>query len=115
MVKHKAWATNILVPKQMGSMTTKGQLKPTFKVNLMESQAGGNSQDSCYLIQYSERSDLWQSSSEEINEEEQHCLDPTIESAEQQRHSSVSKFKIDTHCTTPFVYTKVIQTFTEVQ
>ena len=66
----------------------------------MEFQAGGNSQISCYLFQYSERSDLWQSSSEEINEEEQHCLESTIESAEQQRHklphNSVSKFKIDT-------------------
>ena len=44
MGKHKAWATTIVVPKSVGSLTTKGQMKPTFRVNLTVSQAGENSQ-----------------------------------------------------------------------
>ena len=34
MVKHQAWATTIVAPKLIGSMTTKGQMKPRFRVNL---------------------------------------------------------------------------------
>ena len=30
MDKHKAWATTIVAPKSVGSLTTKGQMKPTF-------------------------------------------------------------------------------------
>ena len=29
MDKHKAWATTIVAPKSVGSLTTKGQMKPT--------------------------------------------------------------------------------------
>ena len=31
MFKHKAWATTFVWPKLAGSMTTKGQMKPTFR------------------------------------------------------------------------------------
>ena len=34
MVKHKAWATTIVAPKSVGSMTTKGQMKPTFSLKV---------------------------------------------------------------------------------
>ena len=44
MDKHKAWATTIVAPKSVGSSTTKGQMKPTFRVSLTASQAGENSQ-----------------------------------------------------------------------
>ena len=44
MVKHKAWATTIVAPKSVGSMTTKGQMKPTCRVSLTASQAGEDSQ-----------------------------------------------------------------------
>ena len=44
MDKHKAWATTIAAPKSVGSMTTKGQMKPTCRVSLRASQAGENSQ-----------------------------------------------------------------------
>ena len=44
MLKHKAWATTIIAPKLVGSMTTKGQMKPTCRVSLLASQAGENSQ-----------------------------------------------------------------------
>lgn len=44
MVKHKAWATTIVAPKLVGSMTTKGQMKPTCRVSLTASQVGENSQ-----------------------------------------------------------------------
>ena len=40
MVKHKAWATTIVAPKLVESMTTKGQMKPTCRVSLTASQAG---------------------------------------------------------------------------
>ena len=43
MVKHKAWATTIVAPKSEGSMTTKGQMKPTCRVSWTASQAGENS------------------------------------------------------------------------
>ena len=39
-----AWATTIVAPKSAGSMTTKGQMKPTCRVSLTASQAGENSQ-----------------------------------------------------------------------
>ena len=40
MNKHEAWNNNSVVdPKSVGSMTTKGQMKPTFMVSLMASQA----------------------------------------------------------------------------
>ena len=44
MIKHKVWATTIVAPKLVGSMTTKGQMKPTCRVSLTASQAGENSQ-----------------------------------------------------------------------
>ena len=44
MVKHKAWATTIVVPKLIGSMTTKGQMNPTFRVSLTASKAREKSQ-----------------------------------------------------------------------
>ena len=44
MVKHKAWATTIVAPKLVGSITTKGQMQPTCRVSLTASQAGENSQ-----------------------------------------------------------------------
>ena len=44
MVKNHAWATIIVVPKSVGSMTTKGQMKPIFRVSLMASQVRENSQ-----------------------------------------------------------------------
>ena len=44
MVKHKAWATTNVVPKSVGSMTMKGQMKPTYRVSLTASLAGENSQ-----------------------------------------------------------------------
>ena len=40
MDKHKAWATTIVAPRSVGSSTTKGQMKPTFRVSLTASQAG---------------------------------------------------------------------------
>ena len=44
MDKQKAWNNNYVVaPKLIGSMTTKGQMKPTFRVSLKASQAGENS------------------------------------------------------------------------
>ena len=30
MDKHKAWATTIVAPKSVGSLTTKGQMKPIY-------------------------------------------------------------------------------------
>ena len=44
MVKHQSWVTTIVVPKSVGSMTMKGQMKPTFRVSLTESQVGEKSQ-----------------------------------------------------------------------
>ena len=44
MVKHQAWATTIVAPKLVGSMTTKGQMKPTCSLGWTVSQAGENSQ-----------------------------------------------------------------------
>ena len=44
MVKHQAWATTIVTPKSVGSMTTKGQMEPTLRVSLTASQVGENSQ-----------------------------------------------------------------------
>ena len=44
MVKHQAWATTIVAPKSVGSMTTQGQMKPTCRMSSMASQAGENSQ-----------------------------------------------------------------------
>ena len=44
MDKHKAWATTIVAPKSVGSSTTKGQMKPAFRVSLTASQAGENGQ-----------------------------------------------------------------------
>ena len=44
IVKHKARATTIVAPKSVGSMTTKGQMKPTCRVSLTASQAAENSQ-----------------------------------------------------------------------
>ena len=44
MVKHKACATTIVTPKLEGSMTTKGQMKPTCRMSLTESHARENSQ-----------------------------------------------------------------------
>ena len=44
MDKHKACATTIVAPKSVGSSTTKGQMKPAFRVSLTASQAGENSQ-----------------------------------------------------------------------
>ena len=44
MVKHKAWATTIVAHKSVGSMTTKGQMKPTCRMSSTASQAGENSQ-----------------------------------------------------------------------
>ena len=44
MDKHRAWATTIVVPTWVGSSTTKGQMKPTFRGSLTASQAGENSQ-----------------------------------------------------------------------
>ena len=44
MVKHKAWATTIVAPKSVGSMTTKEPMKPTCRVSFTASQAGENSQ-----------------------------------------------------------------------
>ena len=40
MDKHKAWTTTIVAPKLVESSTTKGQMKPTFRVSLTASQAG---------------------------------------------------------------------------
>ena len=36
-VKHKAWATTIVVPKFGGSMITKAKMQPTYRVNSMVS------------------------------------------------------------------------------
>ena len=47
MVQYEAWATTIVVPNSVGSMTTKGQMKPTFRMSLMASQAGENSHANC--------------------------------------------------------------------
>ena len=45
MVKRKAWATTIVVPKPVGPfMTMKEQMKPTCRVSLTAPQAGENSQ-----------------------------------------------------------------------
>ena len=45
MVKHKAWATTIVVPKPVGPfMTMKEQMKPTCRVSFTAPQAGENSQ-----------------------------------------------------------------------
>ena len=44
MIKLKAWATTIVAPKSVGSMTTKGEMKLTCRVSLRASQAGENSQ-----------------------------------------------------------------------
>ena len=45
MDKHMAWTNNsVVAPESVGSMTTNGQTKQTFRVNLKASQAGGNSQ-----------------------------------------------------------------------
>ena len=44
MIKHKASATNIVALKALESMTTKGQMKPIFRVSSTASQAGENSQ-----------------------------------------------------------------------
>ena len=40
MDKYEAWATTIVAPKSVGSLITKGQMKPTFRVRIMASQAG---------------------------------------------------------------------------
>ena len=45
MVKHQAWATTIVAPKSLGSMTAKGQMKPTFRLSLSASQVRENSQE----------------------------------------------------------------------
>ena len=45
MVKHQAWATTIVASKSLGSMTTKGQMKPTFRLSLTASQVRENSQE----------------------------------------------------------------------
>ena len=34
VVRHKAWATAIVAPKSVGSMTAKGQMKPTFSLKV---------------------------------------------------------------------------------
>ena len=46
MVKNHAWETTIIVPKSqaVGSMTTKGRMKPIFRMSLMASQVRENSQ-----------------------------------------------------------------------
>ena len=45
MDKHKAWNNkSVVAHKSVGSMTTKGQMKPTLRVSLTASQAGENSQ-----------------------------------------------------------------------
>ena len=66
MVKHKACAITIVVPKSVGSMTTKGQMKPTCRVSFKASQAGENSQKQCRRtydrIQYSNRPALQEKS-----------------------------------------------------
>ena len=39
MVKHKALSNHyVIAPKLVGSMTTRGQMKPTFRVNIKVSQ-----------------------------------------------------------------------------
>ena len=44
MDRHKALASTIVTPKLVGSSTTKGWMKPTFRVSLTASHAGENSQ-----------------------------------------------------------------------
>ena len=46
MDKHMAWDSFCVAPKSVGSMTTKGQMKPTFRVSSKASpgQSGENSQ-----------------------------------------------------------------------
>ena len=40
MDKHKAWNNNsVVAPQSVGSMTTKGNMKPIFRAGLMLSQA----------------------------------------------------------------------------
>ena len=72
-------ATRILEPKLIGSMTTRGQIRPTFRVSLTASQAGENSQSNHQPQQCREHTSYpvfqqtsTESTSEEITEEEQH-------------------------------------------
>ena len=44
MVKHQAWAIRIVVPKSVGPMTMKGQMKTSFRVSSTASLAGDYSQ-----------------------------------------------------------------------
>ena len=44
MVKHQALANTFVVPKSVGSKTTKGQMKASCRVSLTASQARENSQ-----------------------------------------------------------------------
>ena len=43
LVKRKAWVITIVAPRSLGSMTTKGQMKPAFTVSLTASRAGEKS------------------------------------------------------------------------
>ena len=99
MVKHKAWATTIVTPKLVVSMTTKGQMKPTCRVSLTASQAGEKSKSnvpehtivSSIIMNLIFSRDLRRRTAQ---------LGPTIESAKQceaaQHDQCVSKFKINT-------------------
>ena len=50
MVKHKAWATTLVMPESVESITTKGQMKPTFRVSSTASPTGENSQINALTI-----------------------------------------------------------------
>ena len=58
MNKHKAWNNNsVVAPKSVGSMTTKGQMKPTFSVPGRREQPKQYPR-TYHCIQYSNRPNL---------------------------------------------------------
>ena len=97
MNKLKAWNNNsVVATKSRGSMTLKGQMKPTWRVSLMISLAGANSQSNvkkCTIVS-SVFYQAW--SSDDIAAEEQHVWTNWCTSKAAEFKQSVSKFKINT-------------------
>ena len=99
MDKHKAWATTIVAPKSVGSSTTKGQMKPTFRVSLTASQAGENSQINAPK-HTNESSILAYLTFRRIKEEEQHRLDPPLNQLSSRLRATSFKIQIQHNVTT---------------